>query len=786
MTHISRILQGLSCLACVCALVSGNVCGAEFRKLSLGFDSVGKVGCWLPIEAVVSGLPPGEQFQLRAVFSDPRGDSCVEHVATGTSDESGVLKLSGYFRPGRQEGFGSVQIVGPDSDRPVCRISVAHGGKLRLPDERPEVGNQLLLHVLDVPFLVTVGKVTGIDELLRNADNYSGEVPLLHGIRISDLGQLPRTSQGLDAIDLMLLVDGFDATEQQAAAIREWVMQGGNLFVSSGESVGELLKTPLGNWLNELFSVSPEPLSVRDLTPIQGFVARSTTLRPDRGSTVPMAVLSSDQTVRDVNSLDGTLLGTQSVGAGVVRFVAVELNRPPMATWNSLPQFYEKLMFGGEFSGQSRQESRSSRISQSGVSDLGTQLLATVNATPQTGRWSTWSVMAMIVAYLFLVGPLDYLLVTRVFGKPELTWLTFPLLVIAGVGGLISLAGAGRSERLNELHLVDVTQDPAGQQMTVHSWMSLSCPDTMRTALTAEPILNSVSADADVTPVRLGWSGRPEDVYGGMYRVGGIGLGRHLYHHDPVHDEQLSEVPLLANGSRELLATWHSRPAEPQINSSLTVSGYGLLNGSFTHQLPFTISDWVLMHGNRVYRSNGGAQDSVLTPGQEWSARNPDIFASDLKAFLNASRLVQSASNKLGTRGATQVITPYDRQSADPIYILSMSSFYQTAGGADYVGLSNALMGRVELSDTVRLNHAVLIGRADQAATGLSRDGQRIEPSESRTLVRLLIPVDRRPARGLAPTKEELEGARDASDESPGSTPAPPAEISGVGTPTEN
>jgi hypothetical protein len=728
--------------------IAAGAHAADFTSLQVGFHGIGKVGTWLPVKATANDLP-AETVQLRAIFSDPRGDECIEIVDQQTVTSKGEVSLSGYFRSGRLEGIGQIQITLVDGSV-LCSQTVRHGGNVLPADsESTPVGSTLRLFRMEVPFLLTIGKVTGIEELLRNAENYSDDHSLLHGVQFDSLAELPTDSKGLQAIDLLLLTDEFETSAAQAAAVQEWVLKGGSLFVSAGGAVSRLLESRLGKWLQPSFEISDQPIVTRDLSALQGFVPGSKGMRRiDDG--LKMAILSSDQAVPDVKSLDGTLIGSQSIGTGVVTIVAVDLNRKPLAGWNTLPELYEVLFFGRKLTANTTQESRTSRISQSGISDLATQMMATVDAVPATGRWSTWAVMAIVAAYLLLIGPLDYLLVTHVFKRPQITWITFPLLIAAGAIGLSVAANSKDNVQLNQLHLLDVVPAGNGSHSHAQSWMSVSTSQTMRGELTASVALPTLLDKSSRSSLDLKWSGRPEDIYGGMYRVGGIGLGKQSYTHDNQTADKLTGVPLLTNGSRELVADWESHAPEKLVTSDLSVSGFGLLNGTFSHNLPFEISDWAIMHGNRVYRTRGTGDDAVLAAGEVWDSKI-DIYAGDLKAFLNATRMVKDATKTTGNRGMTQVVTQYDAKSKDPVYVITMATFYDAAGGSKYVGLSNSVLGDVELSDTIRKNHAVLIGTADVPATNLAIGEIDQSASQSKTIVRLLLPLDRRPATGLAP-----------------------------------
>ncbi|MFN9976920.1 MAG: hypothetical protein ACK58T_44165, partial [Phycisphaerae bacterium] len=97
-----------------------------------------------------------------------------------------------------------------------------------------------------------------------------------------------------------------------------------------------------------------------------------------------------------VHSLEGPLLAHRSIGNGVATVVALDLNERPLNSWQSLPQMYETLIHGKRLDQISSGPRRTSRISSSGVNDLGTQLIATIDAIPENERWSTWQIMAMI------------------------------------------------------------------------------------------------------------------------------------------------------------------------------------------------------------------------------------------------------------------------------------------------------------------------------------------------------------------------------------------------------
>ncbi len=741
----------------VCAALFGHsasVGAAEWKSLQLGYQGIAKVGRWIPIHAEATGLPAETEVKLLAEFSDPRGDTCVQSIAGGMSSGDGAISLKGVASCGRLAGSGSISLVSSTGEI-LCRKSILHGEDVVLEETLPDVQNTLKLYKLDVPLLMTVGKMAGIDELLRNADQVSENRPILEGVSIPSLAEFPDNKAALDAVDFLILADSFATSDAQTLAIQQWVRSGGRLYVTTGSNVGELLASNLGQWLNGYFEIQPETGTTRNLTTLQSFVPGASRLETNR-TDVPVAVLSSDQSTREVDSLNGPIVCTQSIAGGVVTIIAVDLNKRPLNNWNSLPQLYEVLLFGEKLSRKDSVSSRSSRISQTGVSDLATQMMSVIDAEHELGSWSTWSIMAMMVGWLILIGPVDYYLVTNILKRPHLTWVTFPLMIAGGVFATVWALGTNSTIQLNQLSFVDISTEEGKSQVDVRSWLSVSSPETLKAELTARP--TAFASATDALDCNLMWSGRPEDVYGGMYRTGGIGLSRQNYARNFESPDMLSGVPLLTDGSRQLSAEWHSAPAQPLLSVDLSVSGFSLLDGTFSHNLPVPISDFMIMHGNRVYRMAEEDGGLTLDPGEVWSSRSSSVSASDLKGFLNGSRLVK-ASTSGSNRGSSQEITPYNAKSRDLQYMLTMATFYNVAGGNKYVGLSQDLLSHMEFSDTIRLNHAVGIGVIELPVTSLMMNGTDIEPTTSKTFVRLILPVKTRPSDSLAPTRAATEEA---------------------------
>ena len=88
------------------------------------------------------------------------------------------------------------------------------------------------------------------------------------------------------------------------------------------------------------------------------------------------------------------------------------------------------------------------------------------------------SVAFLIALYILLIGPLEYYFLKRVFGRLELTWLTFPLIAatVCIAAFLSASAMKGRDIRINKVDVVDVVAEPGNGRVYGSTWFTLFSP----------------------------------------------------------------------------------------------------------------------------------------------------------------------------------------------------------------------------------------------------------------------------------------------------------------------
>jgi hypothetical protein len=87
-----------------------------------------------------------------------------------------------------------------------------------------------------------------------------------------------------------------------------------------------------------------------------------------------------------------------------------------------------------------------------------------------------------------------------------------------------------------------------------------------------------------------------------------------------------------------------------------------------------------------------------------------DFPPLDLEARLTQRRIEQSKD----------VATPWEKDSTDVPRIVQMLMFHEAARGRNYTGLSHRYQPEIDLSESVRLGQAVLVGRAKQPTARLT------------------------------------------------------------------
>ena len=388
-------------------------------------------------------------------------------------------------------------------------------------------------------------------------------------------------------------------------------------------------------------------------------------------------------------------------GFGQILFVAADLDRPPLDKWPDRPMLVAKLLDMPTGHGEESEEVTA--MMHFGYSDLSGQLRSALDCFDGVRLAPFWLVAGLIVVYLLLIGPGDYLFLRKVVGRMDWTWLTFPAVVLLVCLGAYLLAYRlkGDQIKVNQADLVDV--DAASGLMRGATWLNVFSPRMESFDLAIQPRLPDGGLSSSVR-VWMAWLGLPGAALGGMNpRAGGPTLWTQPYSFSPSLDA-LCNVPVPVWATKSLCARWNA-PTKAFPQADLTDDNQ-LLVGTLVNTLDFPLEQCIVAFGRSVYELG------TIGPGE--SARLGAMSKrSELKTLLTGRKVVFTETNDK----YRQEVTPYDQSSTDVPYILRTMMFYQAAGAERYTGLWNVYQDFVDLSTLLEADRAILVAQGSAQAT---------------------------------------------------------------------
>jgi hypothetical protein len=367
-----------------------------------------------------------------------------------------------------------------------------------------------------------------------------------------------------------------------------------------------------------------------------------------------------------------------------------------------------------------------------GYDDLAGQLRAALDQFPGVTRVEFPWVAGLIVLYLLLLGPGDYLLVKKL-GRLHWTWITFPLVVVLFGGLAVILAQRWRGDRLhiNRVDVVDLdVESGTGRGCT---WLHVYSPSSQSLQLGLRPEWPCPRAEPPREGLLFSWHGLPGRGLGGLDTPATRPLFSAPYSvrfSPATPDRSCTEIqglPLAVSASKSLAARWWTtwQAGPPQ---RLSVDSNGLLRGEVINPLTSELADALVFYENWVYEISG-----KWLPGQRLSleGRSP----RNLQWRLTRRKVVDSKD----------VSTPWDRAAYDVPRIVEILMFHKAAGGESYTELTNRFTPSLDLSDQLHTGRALIVGRGPGPAHDLQQHGQPLTSAVDRswTFYRIVIPVEK-------------------------------------------
>ena len=234
-----------------------------------------------------------------------------------------------------------------------------------------------------------------------------------------DLGALPPDPLGWDGLDVLVLtdVDTTALSSEQRQALETWVTHGGHLVVGGGAGAA---RTVAG--VADLLPVYVLPGVVGGTRAVEdlGVLGEwwGAPIAPGPYAVAETVLRDGEALIRQEDEQGGLiLLARRTTGAGKVDFLAFDAGLSPFVRWDDNGRLWEFIVeMGG---------ATVPRITLRN----GTSAREAANAVPGLEPPSMLQILAFMLAYTLLIGPVNYL-VLRKLDRRELAWLTVPALIV--------------------------------------------------------------------------------------------------------------------------------------------------------------------------------------------------------------------------------------------------------------------------------------------------------------------------------------------------------------------
>ncbi|MEW6357031.1 MAG: hypothetical protein AB1696_11940 [Planctomycetota bacterium] len=505
--------------------------------------------------------------------------------------------LGGRYRPG---SIIPIEVVVANKGGPVTVQLVAHP---KTPETRSaarktaHIGTGAFRHFLYVTVDVagvTTFRVTMLDNRGREIDKLDVEAPDLpeedmligfcgptkpivaaageekENIRIeaSVVPIAPASAPdhwiGLSGLDALVLSD-LDANTLSLAgqdAIRQWLTRGGTLVLVGGGKY---------QYLNHPFYREFLPVTIEDSMQVTEMNGLAPLCGAWKGE-APLVICKTSHPRGTVLAAEGPLplVVERRHGVGRVVFLAFDPGEPALRQWRPSVTFWRDLLSVAK-------TTETENPMQCDPSVALTSFLRRGGS-----RLSFLWVALFIVAYVVVAGPVDYFVLRRM-GRLALTWITFPVYIVAFsvAGYVLAYSAKGGDMLINKLSVMDV--DPETKQGCGTTYFSLFSPKNGEYTLPIAPdtFLNELTGTSGVGAQRM------------LFVTEGVTLNE-----DPSQWDVRAKMNIWS--TKQFRAYW--RKGNQTGLTALLKGGRGrVLAGELRNTTPYTISKAAILFGDRIY-----------------------------------------------------------------------------------------------------------------------------------------------------------------------------------------
>lgn len=268
---------------------------------------------------------------------------------------------------------------------------------------------------------------------------------------------LPEKPEGLRSFDAVLIND-YDTSalsQEQRAALQNWVQSGGRLIVGGGAGAQKSLSGLPG----ELSLISPDSLlELADVSALSAF-ANTDAIRVPGPFLAAIGPQNAGATLIQQNEVP--LLQEAQVGSGKVNYISLDLAGSPFDAWSGATAFWQTLLSPGA----AYPTWLAPDVPQRQM--IADQMNYALTSLPALDLPSVRGLAVLLTIYVLLVGPVNYI-VLRAIKRLQLAWITIPALTILFSAGTFAIGFAlrGNDVILNKIAMIEVQPDGSGKAAT--------------------------------------------------------------------------------------------------------------------------------------------------------------------------------------------------------------------------------------------------------------------------------------------------------------------------------
>jgi len=464
----------------------------------------------------------------------------------------------------------------------------------------------------------------------------AGRIELAH---INTYADLPDEWFGYEAADLVIVNTGTATPEflaggtadtptakRKQEALLEWVRRGGRIVISVGANAKTATQLP---YLKTLlpYTIKPEaPTRMTDAFALYwsaGYSNQANVMRGGLGTKggppFPMANLVPvpGKAARVVippsarQSEEREPVAAQSAfGLGRVTVIGFDLDTAPFSEFSQRKEFWDWVLREGGAHRASAGGDIKPRPpgSLTEEEDEAAVAIRHHNDTFDGVAVVSFGWIAMLIAlYILLIGPIEYYFLKRILGRLELTWITFPIIVlsVSALAYISADVAKGRELKVNKIDVVDV--DPVSNRIYGTTWFTLFSPkiDTYSIGVTPANDWGTSFGSGQEDATEVNWVGAPR---GGRP---GIVQRKYTIHSDRARSaDGLENVPIQIWSTKAFSANWSAsivpdshRPPRLVESNLLHPSGDPTkVIGTFRHNLSVpALTDCIAFYAGQAY-----------------------------------------------------------------------------------------------------------------------------------------------------------------------------------------